>query len=61
MTRGETDTHFCPHCNGYGSSLKEKAERCTQCDGTGIAIGHTGLDLTNCPICKHQRPALSSK
>jgi hypothetical protein len=26
----------CTHCNGYGSSLKEEAERCTECDGTGI-------------------------
>ena len=26
----------CTHCNGYGSSLKEKEERCTRCGGTGL-------------------------
>jgi DnaJ-class molecular chaperone len=26
----------CPHCNGYGSSLKEKAVRCTKCKGSGL-------------------------
>jgi len=26
----------CSHCNGYGSSLKEDSERCTQCEGLGL-------------------------
>ena len=26
----------CPHCNGYGSSLKDDAPRCCICDGTGL-------------------------
>lgn len=26
----------CPHCNGYGSSLKEESERCTFCGGEGL-------------------------
>jgi DnaJ-class molecular chaperone len=28
----------CPHCNGYGSSLKdpEGVDRCTQCGGSGL-------------------------
>lgn len=26
----------CPHCNGYGSSLKEEADRCTMCGGSGV-------------------------
>lgn len=26
----------CPHCNGYGSSLKEQASRCTVCGGSGL-------------------------
>lgn len=26
----------CSHCNGYGSSLKETADRCTKCGGTGL-------------------------
>jgi DnaJ-class molecular chaperone len=26
----------CPHCNGYGSSLKESAPTCTMCDGSGL-------------------------
>jgi DnaJ-class molecular chaperone len=29
---------WCPHCNGYGSSLKEDAERCTRCAGTGLVV-----------------------
>jgi DnaJ-class molecular chaperone len=29
---------WCPHCNGYGSSLKEDAERCTHCAGTGLVV-----------------------
>jgi len=27
---------YCDHCNGYGSSLKEDANTCTKCKGTGI-------------------------
>lgn len=26
----------CPHCHGYGSSLKEDADRCTYCGGKGL-------------------------
>ena len=26
----------CPNCNGYGSSLKESSDRCTQCGGSGL-------------------------
>jgi DnaJ-class molecular chaperone len=26
----------CPHCSGFGSSLKEAADRCTQCGGSGV-------------------------
>jgi DnaJ-class molecular chaperone len=26
----------CPHCNGYGSSLKEQEAKCTFCFGTGL-------------------------
>jgi len=29
---------YCDHCNGYGSSLKEEADTCTKCKGTGIQI-----------------------
>ena len=30
----------CDHCNGYGSSLKDKPEdiRCTKCGGSGLMI-----------------------
>jgi DnaJ-class molecular chaperone len=28
----------CPHCNGYGSSLKESADRCSQCGGSGVVV-----------------------
>jgi hypothetical protein len=27
---------WCPHCNRYGSSLKEAAGRCTHCGGCGF-------------------------
>jgi hypothetical protein len=30
---------WCPDCNGYGSSLKESADRCSQCGGTGLLTG----------------------
>lgn len=26
----------CSHCNGYGSSLKEEADTCTRCGGSGL-------------------------
>lgn len=26
----------CPHCSGYGSSLKQSADRCTKCGGEGL-------------------------
>lgn len=26
----------CPHCNGYGSSLKEEADKCSVCKGSGL-------------------------
>lgn len=26
----------CPHCNGYGSSLKEGSDRCSKCSGSGL-------------------------
>ncbi len=28
----------CPHCNGYGRSLKDPqgVDRCTKCDGSGL-------------------------
>jgi DnaJ-class molecular chaperone len=27
---------WCPHCNGYGASLKEASGRCTHCGGSGL-------------------------
>jgi len=29
------EPEYCPHCNGYGSSLKEDSDRCSVCGGTG--------------------------
>jgi DnaJ-class molecular chaperone len=39
---------WCPHCNGYGSSLKEDAERCTHCGGSGLvtAADHSEGDAS---------------
>jgi hypothetical protein len=31
---------WCPHCNGYGSSLQEASGRCTHCGGCGL-VGAT--------------------
>lgn len=28
---------WCSHCNGFGSSLREESDRCTRCNGTGLA------------------------
>jgi DnaJ-class molecular chaperone len=27
---------WCPHCDGYGSSLKDDNDRCAHCHGTGL-------------------------
>jgi len=32
----------CGHCNGYGSSLKEDSDRCTQCEGLGLVPKEKG-------------------
>jgi hypothetical protein len=29
-------TKWCPHCSGYGSSLKEASGRCTRCGDTAV-------------------------
>lgn len=29
---------WCPHCNGYGSPLREDTERCTHCAGPGLVV-----------------------
>jgi DnaJ-class molecular chaperone len=29
-------TKWCPHCNGYGSSLREAGARCSHCGGSGL-------------------------
>jgi DnaJ-class molecular chaperone len=36
MNPEENGYEVCAHCNGYGSSLKEEARRCTRCDGHGV-------------------------
>jgi len=33
----------CSHCNGYGSSLKEAAPKCTQCGGSGLVPKHDAM------------------
>jgi DnaJ-class molecular chaperone len=33
---------WCPHCNGYGSSLKEGSARCTHCGGSGLVWADRG-------------------
>ena len=36
VMEGKGDFKECPHCNGYGSSLKEAADKCSKCSGFGI-------------------------
>ena len=36
MAGWDTCRTECTHCNGFGSSLKEAAARCTKCGGTGL-------------------------
>ena len=31
-------TKWCPHCNGYGSSLRESGDRCSRCGGSGLVM-----------------------
>lgn len=35
----------CPHCNGYGSSLKESGSTCSKCNGSGL-IKKDNADIT---------------
>lgn len=32
----------CPHCHGYGSSLKEHAAKCSMCGGSGLIQNKKG-------------------
>ena len=36
MAGWDTCRTECTHCNGFGSSLKEAAARCTKCGGSGL-------------------------
>lgn len=57
---------MCPSCNGYGSSLKEEAEECSQCNGSGWVCDRCGgaarLDFKKhgevflCPSCSYGGP-----
>jgi DnaJ-class molecular chaperone len=31
---------WCPHCCGYGSSLKDANDRCAKCNGTGLVAAN---------------------
>jgi DnaJ-class molecular chaperone len=31
---------WCPHCHGYGSSLKDANDRCAKCNGTGLVAAN---------------------
>lgn len=35
---------ICPHCNGYGSSMKDPIgiDVCTECNGSGIHLEYKG-------------------
>lgn len=35
--RVRTKDPYCPHCAGFGSSLQEEDEICTECGGSGLS------------------------
>jgi hypothetical protein len=37
---------WCPRCSGYGSSLKEDAERCSHCGGSGLVWAEDDARVT---------------
>jgi DnaJ-class molecular chaperone len=41
----------CPHCSGYGSSLKESADRCTRCGGSGLMTAAEAKAYKENPPC----------
>jgi hypothetical protein len=53
---------ICPNCNGYGSSMKEEAETCTRCTGSGLVCDKCGNEVEHdviraephamCPACR---------
>jgi hypothetical protein len=40
---------WCPHCNGYGSSLKDGNERCARCNGTGLVAADRAREAASAP------------
>jgi len=40
---------WCPHCNGYGSSLGDANDRCVRCNGTGLAAADRPCDAASAP------------
>jgi len=56
----------CPSCQGYGSSLQEEAEVCSQCKGSGVVCNRCGgagrIDFLKaheeflCPSCSYGGP-----
>jgi DnaJ-class molecular chaperone len=40
---------WCPHCNGYGSSLKDGNERCARCNGTGPVAADRASEAASAP------------
>ena len=41
---------WCPHCNGYGSSLKDRNERCVRCSGTGLVAADRTREAASAPM-----------
>jgi DnaJ-class molecular chaperone len=40
---------WCLHCNGYGSSLKDRNERCARCNGTGLVAADRASEAASSP------------
>lgn len=40
---------WCPHCNGYGSSLKHRNERCVRCSGTVLVAADRASEAASSP------------
>jgi hypothetical protein len=44
-----TGDGWCPHRDGYGSSLSDENQRCVRCNGTGLVAAHRASEAASAP------------